>query len=92
MVSQRENDQMAESAITWFVRLRAEDVSESERDGFVAWLRDDRRHQIAFIEIMRLWEDLATVRSLDFDEVQPFTLLWHEKEKAKSRLAEVASS
>ena len=83
-------DMMADEAITWFARLRADDVSEADRNGFVVWLRDHRLHQHAFIEILNLWEDLSVVKSLEFDGLQSFSMLWKEKERARSRLVNVA--
>ncbi len=79
-------DEMADAAIAWFVRLRREEVTAEDREGFVNWLRDDRLHQMAFIEILRLWEDLSVVATLDFEELQPFPMLWRAKERVKSRL------
>ncbi|MDA0979147.1 MAG: DUF4880 domain-containing protein [Proteobacteria bacterium] len=79
-------DQMADQAIAWFARLRADDVSRQNRDEFVAWLRIDRMHQVAFVEVLNLWEDLAVVKTLDFDSISDFTMLWREKEKARARM------
>lgn len=86
MDKSRVTDEMANAAIEWFARLRADDVSDGDRERFVAWLRDHRLHQVAFIEILRLWEDLAVVSTLDFEELQPFPMLWNEKERVKARL------
>ena len=82
----RVTDEMANTAIEWFARLRREEVTDQDRDGFVCWLRDNRLHQMAFIEILRLWEDLSVVSTLDFKELQPFPSLWREKERVKARL------
>jgi len=83
-------DAMADRAIEWFARLRADDVCEADRLRFVEWLRDDRRHQVAFVEILNLWEDLTVVKSLDFEEVRSFATLWNEKEKMRTRLVDLA--
>lgn len=79
-------EQMADEAITWFARLRADDVTTSDRENFVSWLRENRMHQFAFIEILSLWEDLAIVKSLDFEELQSCSVVWSEREKVRSRL------
>jgi ferric-dicitrate binding protein FerR (iron transport regulator) len=72
-------DAMAETAIAWFARLRADDVTDDDRVGFVMWLRLHRMHQFAFIEVLDLWEDLAMFSALDFEEFQQFTQLWNLK-------------
>ncbi len=75
-------DAMADRAIEWFVRLRAEDVTETERGTFFEWLREAREHQQAFVEILRLWEDMSVVREMDFDELRPFPQIWELKREA----------
>ncbi|MBT4160175.1 MAG: FecR/PupR family sigma factor regulator [Gammaproteobacteria bacterium] len=90
MAAKDVTDAMADRAIEWFARLRADDVGEADRYNFVEWLREDRSHQVAFIEILNLWEDLAVVKTLDFEEVRPFVTLWDEKEKARGRLVDLA--
>ena len=88
MQKEQVTDQMADVAITWFARLRADDVTADDRENFLAWLRLDRCHQMAFVEILNLWEDMSVVRLLEFDELQPFPLLqgriWNDKEQAKA--------
>ncbi len=77
-------DELADRAIEWFVRLRAEDVTEMERGTFFEWLREAREHQQAFIEILRLWEDMSVVKEMDFDELRPFPQIWELKRKAEA--------
>ena len=88
MQKEQVTDQMADVAITWFARLRADDVTADDRENFLAWLRLDRCHQMAFVEILNLWEDMSVVTMLEFDELQPFPLLqgriWNDKEQAKA--------
>lgn len=55
-------DELADIAIGWFVRLRAEDVTAVERKVFFKWLREARLHQQAFVEIQRLWVDKSVVK------------------------------
>lgn len=52
------DDRMIETAAAWFVRLRRDDVSETELEAFTAWLRSDPRHRQSFEETERLWADL----------------------------------
>ncbi|MDN7590827.1 DUF4880 domain-containing protein [Burkholderia seminalis] len=54
-------DSCAEEAIQWEVRLRAEDATQQDRDGFEAWRRADPAHEAAWI---RLQEGLARFASL----------------------------
>ena len=77
-------DAQADRAIEWFVRLRAEDVTETERGTFFEWLRQDREHQQAFVEILRLWEDMSVVREMDFDELRPFPQIWELKREVEA--------
>jgi ferric-dicitrate binding protein FerR (iron transport regulator) len=89
METVRVTDRMADEAITWFARLRADDVTEADRQGFVSWLRDHRLHQHAFIEILNLWEDLSVLKSLEFDGLQSVDMLWKQKEIVRTRLSNV---
>ena len=88
MQKEQVTDQIADVAITWFARLRADDVTADDRENFIAWLRLDRCQQMAFVEILNLWEDMSVVSLLEFDELQPFPLLqgriWNDKEQAKA--------
>ena len=86
MAEAKVTDEMADNAIAWFARLRADDVSTDDRVRFVTWLRGHRMHQKAFIEILNLWEDLVVVKMLDFEELQPLPILFKEIEKAKARV------
>ena len=63
-------EELADKAIAWFVRLRADDILPAERNDFFLWLKEDREHQQAFIEIIKIWEGLAVIK--DMDELQCF--------------------
>ena len=80
-------DEQADTAIEWFVRLRAEDVTEVERNIFFEWLREARIHQQAFVEILHLWEDMSVVKEMDFDELRPFPQIWELKQKVEAGAA-----
>lgn len=77
-------DEMADSAIAWFARLRADNVSSDDRSRFLEWLRSHRLHQHAFIEIVNLWEDLSVVKVLEWDELRPYPQLWELKQEYQS--------
>ncbi|MCK9608487.1 MAG: FecR family protein [Methylomonas sp.] len=48
---------VAEQAITWFARLRAEHVPEEARRQFADWCQASPAHRQAFDEIGAFWED-----------------------------------
>lgn len=65
-------DEIADEAITWFARLRADDVSLTDREGFFQWLKISRVHQQAFVEVLHLWEGVSVLAGLDPDEIKRF--------------------
>ena len=77
------SDDVADEAITWFARLRAEDVSERDRARFYAWLREGADRQQAFVEIVNLWEGLSVLRELELEELRPFPLVADFKRRAE---------
>jgi len=79
-------NEIADIAIGWFVRLRAPSVTEVERGNFFLWLREARVHQQAFVEILRLWEGLAVVKEMDFDDLSPFPQLWEFKQEVERKV------
>lgn len=48
-------DPYRRQAATWFARLRADDVAESDRQGWQRWMAADARHRAAYERIERLW-------------------------------------
>lgn len=50
-------DAIAEQAITWFTRLRRENVSVAEQQQFAAWYAASPTHQQAYDEVLTFWED-----------------------------------
>ena len=81
------SDAVADRAIEWFVRLRAEDVTDLERKDFFAWLKTSRENQRGFVEALQLWEDVAVVKQMRFEELKPFPQIWDFKKKAEASLA-----
>ncbi len=53
----------AEEAILWIARLRADDVSDDDRERFIEWFADPR-HRHEFDTVFALWERLAGLRHL----------------------------
>lgn len=83
MTEARTSDQLADEAIAWFARLRADDVSAADRQRFFAWLKRGSAQQTAFVEILELWEGVAVVSSMDFEDLQEFPPLMVLKRRAE---------
>ena len=80
-------EEIADKAIEWFVRLRADDVSQGERDLFYLWLQQARENQRAFVETLLLWEDLSVVKEMNFDELRSFPQIWDLKRRLEEGVA-----
>lgn len=52
-------DPIRRQAAAWFARLRADDVSESDRRDCRQWLDADPRHRAAYERIERMWSTLG---------------------------------
>ena len=59
------------------------DVTDLERSRFFQWLRVKREHQQAFVETLRLWEDLSVIRGMDYDELRSVPVVWEFKERVE---------
>lgn len=75
------SDEIAEEAIVWFARLRADNVTRKDRERFFAWLRQGVEQQHAFVEILHLWQGLEIMRGLEIEEVLPFPPLAEVKRR-----------
>jgi ferric-dicitrate binding protein FerR (iron transport regulator) len=80
-------EEMTNCAIEWFVRLRAEDVTNKERESFVNWLQAASEHQQAFTDILKMWEGLSVVKQWGFEELRPFPQIWNSIQKAEVGVA-----
>ena len=58
------NDNIDEQAVAWFIRLRADNVSNEDRKSFDQWLEQDAAHCRAFDEICVMWGDTDLLKSL----------------------------
>lgn len=74
-------------AIEWFVRLRADDVTALEKKEFFSWLHEDAKHELAFLDVLNLWDDLAVVKEMVFDELLPFPEIWEFKRRKEAGAA-----
>jgi len=79
------NDAITDKAIAWFVRLRADDVTQTERGEFFSWLSEHREHQLAFLKIVKLWNDLSVIKDMDFEELRELPEIWKFKKKVELR-------
>ncbi len=57
-------DQTCETALGWIARLRADDVSQQDRESFALWLGQDKSNGHAMDSMLDLWDDLGVVRLL----------------------------
>ena len=59
------NDEMiAEQAVSWFARLRAEDITNDEITRFTSWYQASLAHRQAYDEIVAFWDDADFVQAL----------------------------
>ena len=63
-------DRLADQAASWLVRLRADDVSDDDLQGFALWLSANPEHQRAMDATLDLWDDLAVTRHLPVQPVE----------------------
>lgn len=58
------DDNIDEQAVAWFIRLRADNVSQEEKEAFMQWLSLTDEHLRAFNEICDMWGDADLLKSL----------------------------
>ena len=75
-------EETTDTAIVWFARLQASDVTDRERESFFNWLQQAQEHQQAFVDVLTLWEGMSVVKMMDFEELRPFPQLWDYKQEA----------
>ncbi len=56
-----QDEALMEEATAWFVRMRADDLTEAERSAFQAWLERDAAHGRAYAEAEALWQELGGI-------------------------------
>lgn len=70
-----EDSEISDQAIEWFACVRSDTVTEEQRKSFIEWLGQDKAHQLEFIEIVHLWNDLEVIKKLDFPELREFPVI-----------------
>ncbi len=57
----RDDDPLTIEALEWFVRLRDEQATDADRQGFATWLARDPAHQAAWDRAEQLWSRFDTI-------------------------------
>jgi len=55
-----DTESCADQAASWIARLRSDQVTEQDEQAFVLWLAESPEHQIAFDEMLLLWEAMGS--------------------------------
>lgn len=69
MASTSIDKQIMDQALDWVVRLRSENVSESEISQFADWLADSELHRLAWDMALDTWETTDALSYLPLDEL-----------------------
>lgn len=75
MIKAHQNEDVYGTATKWFVRLRAENITENEQDVFFEWLFKSNRHQQTFADVLTLWDRLEVVKTQDLDKFSNLNLI-----------------
>jgi transmembrane sensor len=65
--SEPTSNPIRDQAITWFLRLKADDASAAERREFLVWLNKHPRHKQAYEDVKRHWQWMEPLKSLPFE-------------------------
>ncbi|MCK5424868.1 MAG: FecR domain-containing protein [Emcibacter sp.] len=63
MTDQILDDTLLDEATEWFVKMRADDISEPRSDDFVQWISQSPSHQAAYAQIGGFWDDLSVLET-----------------------------
>jgi transmembrane sensor len=58
------NNDIDEQAVTWFIRLKADNVTSEEKASFLLWLNQADLHRETFNEVSKLWGDADLLQAL----------------------------
>lgn len=61
--------QTVDEAAGWIARLRSDAVSEQDQQGFALWLAADASHPQAMDSMLDMWDDLAVVKALPWQDL-----------------------
>jgi transmembrane sensor len=87
-----DQDAIAEQAMTWFVRLRAESVTPVERLQFQVWCRTNPAHRQAYQETSAFWDDSDFNAALGTAALSPPKQLPARRQAGIGRLARPLSA
>lgn len=65
MTEQVTNDKLRDEATSWFVLMRADDISAQRSADFVTWISQSPGHQAAYAEIGGFWDGLSLLENTD---------------------------
>ncbi len=58
-----QTSEITEQAIAWFMRLRADDISDEDQEAYAEWLLSDPGHVDAYAQVEANWGTLAASRT-----------------------------
>ena len=67
MIKPEIDETTMDTAIFWFVRQKADNISEVEENEFFDWLLENKDHQSALGEIAGLWNKLDVIKEETFE-------------------------
>ena len=65
------HEDLLDQACAWVVRLRAENVADSDLEQFADWLGLSQQHRQTFEQIADMWDDLAIADKLPLQQPAP---------------------
>jgi len=90
MTEQRIDEKLLDEATEWFVRMRADGLSDRRVEDFLRWINQTEVHQAAYARIGGLWDDLSILESAppvpanqaSASDGAVASLTWHKRQKA----------
>ena len=76
-------DDVKTQAISWFARLRAPDVTSTDRHNFNQWLEAHIGHELAYARVEQEWEDAGGLESWARDELAQLNLQQARRQRGK---------
>ncbi|MDE0348173.1 MAG: FecR domain-containing protein [Gammaproteobacteria bacterium] len=76
-------DDIDTQAIRWFTRLRAPDVTSTDRHNFNQWLEADFEHELAYARAEQEWQDVGGLESWARDELAQLNLQHARRPRGK---------
>jgi transmembrane sensor len=77
------NDDIKTQAISWFTRLRAPDVTSTDRHNFNRWLEADIENELAYTRVEQEWQDVGGLETWARDELAQLNLQHARRQRGK---------